>query len=180
MEAMKHEALLAEELVDVRKQRLPDIHRQEFDFRLDHDAVCQPCDGILEHHQLAALDIDLQIVHPSYSGDIVETNRVDLLFAYHPPPLREAMKQLKYFGIGLQQRRHACGVADTQRVLLSIADRMRQVDFVGALVLFELRQGVEVGVEADEAGGTARQQCLVGRITIDRIPADIHDLDANL
>ena len=65
--------MLPQKLIDVGKQWLPDIHRQEFDFGVDLEGMAQAVGRVLEHHQLRALNIHLQVIERGGFWNVVKT-----------------------------------------------------------------------------------------------------------
>ena len=66
-------------------------------------------------------------------------------------------------------------LADMQGALGSVAQGVGQIAFVRAGLLFQLRQGIGLGLKSHHLAQASRQHRLVGRIAVDRIGADIHD-----
>src|SRR5262245_37690299 len=99
---MEHEAVLPQKLIDVGKQWLPDIHRQEFDLGVDNDGMAQAVGRMLEHHQLRALDIHLEIIERGGLRNVVETLCFNQFGSPDLAPFRETMDQRQYVGVWLQ------------------------------------------------------------------------------
>ena len=126
------------------------------------EAILQFFRRILEHQHLAALDVDLEIVHGLDVGDIVEPLGIEIDYGPHLRPLSMKVNQVEKLEIGRQQRIHPRHVADAVLVAASVANGDRKISLAPSFDRLQLVKGLGVGLESNQQCQIVVDQILVG------------------
>ena len=95
-----------------------------------------------------------------------------------PTPVWKAVKQVEHRRVWVKQGCHALGRTDLERVLPTIPDGVRQIGFGVPLCRLQPPQRSGIWFKPDERGAVL-QHGGVGWSAIDRVRADINDMDRN-
>jgi hypothetical protein len=125
--SQKAKSLRSKEGIHVRKKWLAFIELNKLNFALDNACSRQHSGGILESHQLCALNDELHEIDGAKIDNIIQPSRLQAFPTNDLGELSKVVKQGKRLYVGLKQRRYHRQVGDVQRMAGSIANGIGQI-----------------------------------------------------
>lgn len=179
VEAVKLEAVLAQNAILVGEQRLVPVNRQQVRLGVHHAGRAHDARAVAVNFVFRALRVRLDKIHPLRKlRNIVEPLGIHFDDADDLGNLGKLRKLFPQRMIGFVQRGRHARVRDVKLPPLPVEDRIRQETAACAAFAIQARAGLRIGLESDDGGALIPEQRAVDFVMAgDRPRADVEDSD---